>query len=298
MSLSEAMASLSPQPTIGAIRLQLMSDVGKDKCFVIVEGLDDRVFYSRFLKEGETCEIHESTKENGETGGNRYLKDIVKEVLSWKISDRIIGITDSDYFVFDKRYTFPQHVFHTDCHDMEMMVLSSKNVLHKFFAYDSSLELKLKENDGVARELGRLRLCNYLFDLGVHFKKKLKYSLVVDSTSRELKDNWKLCLHLRFFELAAQKELYKCEKEVLVNLIRAVYWLSRNDLSTVSSFDLCQGHDTLKLLAYRYKDENNHSYIKLWDLIGGEYKLDDFYKTHLYMDLKDFEKQHNVDFLK
>lgn len=297
-ALSDIMASITPLPALSTIRGILSSEYVDDKSFVIVEGLDDKAFYERFF-EPSKCLILDSRKDDGSPGGCSYLENIVKEVLGWKITDKIIGITDADNKPFKKGYKFPEHVYKTDRRDMEMTALSKENCKHALVGIDVDILTKFKENEQPLRILGRMKICNYLYGLGLNFYKKIKYTCVVDETTRALKRHWKIELYKKFLkELFRKKDDKDAPIQGRKRHLLVLLWMLTHHYKGVSSYDICQGHDSFRLLAYRYKDEQTFTYKNLWDIAGSAFSLDDFKSTNLYKDLKRWQDSINLIILK
>lgn len=297
-ALSEIEAKLTPVPTIATIQGILKSPYADDKCFVIVEGLDDIAFYRRFF-DSTKCLVLDSRKDDGKPGGCSYLENVVEEVRSWKVTDKIIGITDADNKPFKKGYAFPEHILRTDHRDLEMTALSKENCKNALSTISMDIISRLKEDEQPLRLLGRMRICNYLFDLGLNINKKIKYTCVIDTLSRSLKRYWKLELYKKFIKEVLRK---KDEKDDPIQgkkqFLAIVSWMFFHRYKNVSSFDLCQGHETLKLLAYRYKDEKTFTYKNLWDIAGGAFSLNDFKSTNLYRNLQRWQDSIGLIFLK
>ena len=308
-SLRDTVARVTPQPTIAAITAQLNSNYGRQKTFVIVEGQDDVDFYRKFFKGSTVCDVYASVKEiknsDGKAylpGGKNYLRDIVKFIIN-KWTDKIIGITDYDDYRFIPSHQFPQNVFPTDHRDLEMTALDTQHAKAALNAIDTTLKDKLNENEQPLRMLGLMRVCSKIFDLGLDFK-NIKFTKIVDQNAcvngvRQLKADWEDILsNLFWLEFTRYKKGKKIQHNGLKYKLLVVCWLITTNNLNADSYDLCQGHDTMGMLAYRYSDEKLHSQKNIKNAVLNSYDIKDFHASQLYKTIQKWQSIHNVNILK
>ena len=116
-TVTESIASI-PASKASEIKMILSTDANKDKCIMLVEGVDDRKFYGRFVSD-DTIEINV-------LDSCYYMSEILQLTnADATISDRVIGIKDADFdHITGKNYAL-ENLFITDTHDWETMVMTS-----------------------------------------------------------------------------------------------------------------------------------------------------------------------------
>lgn len=271
----EAWSSLraaTPRPTYtkAAIQAGLRTPAGASVVWIVVEDVDDREVYRRFF-DAEKTRILLSENDDGKKGCS-YVEEIVTEILSEETDPLIFGIRDTDYTCYeDPAHCFPPAIFTTDHRDVEMMMLSASSVRVALNEKHPDLLVKLEEGKPVTRMMGYLRLCNHIYSLGCNFKRKVKISKAWDEPAHSLVPEWRTLL-LGLF-------LANCNipfSEAQFNQTIADKRLAEED-----DLDICQGHDTLRLLQYMMMCEQyNETNIKV--CMTNAYSLDDFRQTGLY----------------
>ena len=109
----------TPESKVAELSLLLSNDAYKDKCALLVEGPDDRVFYNYYIDEASVV-IDVQV-------GCGLIPDVLSLISSInQYKDRVIGIKDAD-FDHIKRVTYGlDTLFVTDTHDWETMTMTKE----------------------------------------------------------------------------------------------------------------------------------------------------------------------------
>ena len=119
MTGSTVTASISSIPASKAseIKMMLSTDANKNKCVILVEGVDDRKFYGRFISD-DTIEINV-------LNSCYHMPEILRLTnADAAIQDRVIGIKDADFDHITGKNHALDNLFVTDTHDWETMVMT------------------------------------------------------------------------------------------------------------------------------------------------------------------------------
>lgn len=276
--------------TLGHIFAKLKGRFSGRTTFVVVEGSDDLAFYKRFFDHSTTA-VYYSTKLTDEgrvdTGGCEELQNIVQTVLEDGRTDKVLGIMDTDYRKYKKGYIYPEHIFHTDYRDMEMTALSSSSVRQCLDSWVSDFENKLKSLEPILRYAGKLRIMNDIYRLGCNFKKKCKINCVYDEHSHSVYCDWKKRYNRKFLKVCLQKK-----KQTFMDRLHTCLMICFSKLHLMccsydseSVYDICHGHDTIKLLSLSLVNNALYSEEAIWEKCFDAYTIGDFKNTKLYASL-------------
>lgn len=292
-SLESLLAQPATQYTKSVIQAGLRTPGGEKTIWIVTEDYDDVKVYESFFEKNKTKILPSSYEVDGhEQKGCSFLEKIVDEILNEEDNPYIIGIRDTDYTKYeDPVHTFPKNIFHTDHRDVEMMLLSAQSVLDGLKTWNPLLIDKLEEGKAITRKLGYMRICNYLYSLGCSFKRKVKISKVWDSTTHVLRPEWEDILMNAFLNNCGNQNLSESFTEEKFNQV-----IKEKGLEQESYLDICQGHDTIKLLQYMMINvEYNEDYIM--ERMPQYYSLADIQQTQLYASLKEWESQNELSIL-
>ena len=120
MAVSTIIDSIAqiPRSKISELQMMLSTDANYGKSVILVEGSDDRKFYTRFV----SCKHAVLAVMDGCYRMSQILS-MVKEVSELK--NMVIGIKDADFdHITCKKYQL-DNLFMTDTHDWETMVLTT-----------------------------------------------------------------------------------------------------------------------------------------------------------------------------
>lgn len=285
--------------TLGHIFTRLRGRFTDNTTFVIVEGSDDLAFYKRFFNNGTTA-VYYATKlsdeENVATGGCEELQNIVKIVLDDGRTDKIVGIMDTDYRKYKKNYQYPLHIFHTDYRDMEMTALNTYSVKAALSAWISDFTNKLESLEPMLRHAGKLRIINDIYRLGCNFKKKCKVNCMFDESSHSLYADWKKRYNSRFIDVCMhkKKQTFLGRIHTLLMLVMSELHLYCHSYDGEDAYDICHGHDTIKLFSLSLANNTVYSEAAIWEKCFDAYTIGDFKNTRLYASLCSWQAENGV----
>jgi hypothetical protein len=278
-SLRAISAEQQPTHTKATIQIALKTPIGKDIVWIVVEDTDDINVYKPFL-DNATTRILTSKSSDGRKGCH-YVEQIVTDILNEQSTTNIFGIRDTDYTKYDS-YQYPKGVFHTDYRDIEMMMFSTSSVIDHLTEWNGDFIQKYDEVISVTRIFGYMRICNYLYNLGCNFKKKIKISHVWDNSNHVLIENWKEQIQKDFIN--------NCNKSFSLEEYNRT--INEKNLNDESENDICQGHDVVRLLQYMFV-ENKYNESEIMRQMTISYNLSDFKLTSLYSDIDEWSKVNN-----
>lgn len=271
-----------PSGTQSAIRQALKSAAGLRIAWVVVEAEEDVAVYEKFMQRDST--VVKTSEDNTGHKGYANLEIIVQTIKEDEPRAHIMGIRDADYSRYEEGYSVPVNIFLTDRRDLEMMLLETESV--KKALEDSIPEFEQVWNKCVpiCRLFGYMRICNDLLGLDVRFRNILKTGLFWDYGKHSLMEKWEeRCMDA----LASHtKEQYTPDQ------IRS--FISGKDLAKESSYDICRGHDVLRLMSLTLVQEHLYSEEKIMAKMTAAYSLEDFKATKLYANIQVWQAAEGV----
>lgn len=259
-----------PSGTKAAIRQSLMSYAGLRVVWVVVEAEEDVDVYEKFMQPDSTV-VKTSESETGHKG-HANLEKIVREIKEEQPRAHILGIRDSDYTRYVKGYEPPENIFLTDRRDLEMMLLEAESVKQALCAWAPAYDDAFAKCIPICRHFGHLRIYNHLADLSVKFHDYLRPSKFWNYKQQAVSPTWELDSTAKFVELSGGK----CT-EADVKAFITTHKLENEDL-----YDICRGHDLLKLLSLTLVDVRTYSVPAIMNKMTESYMLEDFKTTRLY----------------
>lgn len=287
-SLRNITEQQQPQYTEAIIRQTCASDIGQKFVYVIVEDIEDKQTYEKFLC-AEDVHVMISQDEEGNRG-YQNVEDIVSHIRQDDVTSRICGIRDTDYTRYESTpHVFPEAIFITDQRDLEMMLLATYSVQKGLANWNSDIANLLPQVYEATRQMGYIRTANHVCNLGCNFKRKVKLAKVWDDSTHQLKDNWQDEIRTLFIQKCEnqQSAYYPYTIEKLENFISNLH------LDKESPYNICQGHDVVWLL-YNRLPQNNFDIKEITDKMIEAYSESDFQETQLYKDLLNWALYMNV----
>ena len=260
---------------LNSIRLQMRHELGKNKIWIIVEGITDQNLFERLLKS-------EKVAVNQSYAGLKGLIFIVQELL--KETDKVIGIRDADFTRLTNNIKSEKNVFLTDCHDTEMMLISADNtylsvVIECRVSRDTAIETRQKIQKSIIF-IGGLKWMNDVDDLELNFK-NLGLSDFYNPTL--------LSLDAQGYLDAVMKRSPNKKKSVSLDDV------NRQISSIDDLLNLCNGHDFLNALSLYINSNPLCKHGIGIDEIGRLFRLAygfmDFKNTELFKKLSDWESR-------
>ena len=267
--------------------------------YLIVEGLKDEKLYGRFISDQE-IKIKIAF-------GKQKVKEIIG-ILTKRGFDRKIGIIDADFMRIIEEEVEIDGLFITDDHDIEVMVIKTRaldSVLRVFCSKSKIQEFEKKHKVSVrdqifelGKEIGYLKLANKIHNFGLVFKPKIpegnqiKYkNFISDKTLKYLGDE-------KLIDTVINYSVNKSENIQSKNTIN-------NKLSTIKENEypieqLINGHDLTNVLFILMKKVLSSKNKMLQytnsveDSLTLAYEFDDFKKTDLYAEIKNWADENEV----
>ncbi|MGX9727309.1 MAG: DUF4435 domain-containing protein [Candidatus Electronema sp. VV] len=269
---------LNEDDLIASIRLELPHPLKKQKVWVIVEGETDQKLYSKMFKR-DHVEI-----EISHSGLSGLLK-IVSDLLETK---RVIGIRDADFLHLDDQENDAEHIFLTDFHDAEMMLVSCENAYKQVAA-----EFLTGEKEPVAvREklllslkfISGIRWLNDLCKLELNFE-GFPFGNFYDEKTTKLNDS--ACL-IEIINRSPNRKGEITQEQVCLKIE-----------GILDVLNLCNGHDFQKIFALYVTSKLKKGKKGIADNRIGEafrvaYRFDDFKETNLYNELKNWADSRSI----
>lgn len=211
-----------------------------DGTFLLVEGVTDERLFEKFVDKEHVQIIEAHSKDN--------VRHVVKDMKSSRKDERVIGIIDADLDRLLGRRVKPP-LFHTDCRDMEMMVIRSNaldDVLDEYCEREPLM--KFTESVGPVREallsasypIGLLMFISQTEGLNLSFK-DLEFERFVNSRT--------LSLNVESMVDAVIFNSKNCRmgKKALISR------LHRETENLDDEWDAARGHDTVDILLLALK---------------------------------------------
>ena len=224
------MHSQRPEVFANKIRMLRSRHTG---AFIVVEGRDDRLFLSRFIKPQLGKPVTAEGKEN--------VRAVVS-ILEKEEFPGVVGLVDADFDHLEEIENSEPNMIVTEHHDLECFQLRSNSLEvllsqlasdHKIQRLEDAVRDKLIET---AKTIGCLRLYSKRAGLNLRFS-KLKYSRFIDQRTLEL-DQDALIGHVKG----------KSEQQGISNkeLISGIIQVGKNNYDP---WQLCNGDDLLGILS-------------------------------------------------
>ncbi len=262
---------LNEYSTINDIRLELRHPSTKSYLWVLVEGETDQKLYSKLINGTNTkvAMIH---------GGVEKLRKALSELILE--TTQVLGIRDADFLHLNQQQETINHLFLTDVHDAEMMMLACDAV----FAAVVAEYLPDKRNDFA------------------NFREALLMSLIFLAGLRWLNDTENLELNFKaslthFYNangLVINKDdciahIAKCSPNK--KRIPQVQEVEDKIIGISDHYQLCHGHDVERAFALHANSvkPKNVKDTDIGKALRVAYRQEDFATTKLYCQLKSWE---------
>ena len=258
-----------------------------DGVFLVVEGVTDERLFEKFISKGDVRIIEGHSKDN--------VRSAVKDMRSTRGDDRVLGIIDPDLDRLRGRGV-KRPLFHTDCRDMEMMLLRSNALNDVLDEYgETDLVEQFTESVGPVRDalvsasypIGLLMAISQSEGLNLSFK-DLEFSRFINV--RTLSLNTDAMIDAVIFNSHNCRMSKKQLKAVLLREAEAL-----DDI-----WEAARGHDTVNILLLALK--RNFGSFNARNLgegeLGGALRLafsdDDFRDTDLYRETSEWARESGV----
>ena len=267
-------AYLDKTDVVGSIRAQLRHPSGGVKVWILVDGETDQKLFGKLLNAAHV-EIEIAH------GGLNSLLQAVSELL--QETQCVLGIRDADFLHLDGNKASPEHIFLTDAHDAEMMLIACDH------AYRAVAAEYFNKAAAPAREkllqsmafLGGLRWLNDAEQVELNFN-GLGVGDFYDGKTTVLDEQKCLAVVL-------QRSPNK-KKNIAIDAVRV-------KIQLVSDFlNLCNGHDVQKAFALcvSVNSKKGVNDVEIGKAFRVAYRFADFRKTELYRQLYAWSSQQAI----
>lgn len=267
--------------------------------YLILEGETDELLFSKFFIP-QNCQLET-------LDGKENVIELV-EILHNRNFHNIFAIIDKDLDWFDNKIaTYPNNIFTTDFHDVEITCISSDSFFNVIKEYCS--KSKIQSYGGISNlidylislsiPIGLLRLYNYKNSLNLSFKPSPQKPKPLDYSKFICKNNFTYNGHENLIETIKRYYNQAIHLEN-ANVIKALDML---ETENHVKYDIAHGHDFVKIFLIGLKKKigksisTNVSEEDIERSIRLAYSFVDFKKTKLYANLIDFQKTNGVELM-
>lgn len=272
---------------------------GLGEMFVMVEGSTDEVLWKKFTSK-EDCELF--------VADGKYNITEALDIINGEELDGVAGIVDADYELITESEKLRQdNLLYDECYpDAELMILDSAaltEVLKTKFHIDDDpdiqklADLLKSEAERLAMEFGYFRLLNECKCYGINFKcfwdsRSYDFDEFVDAEDIDSIQFRRDCFAIRLakFHNAGRK---RGQDQWIEHgeLLAGVAELKKNDKYKTPNIQLCQGHETVAIIAYLlpimfksvFGDDMTSHFKEFRDRLKLEKKLRNKYKEEYFI---------------
>ena len=262
---------------IAALKLQYGSPSNK-KVIILVEGTDDARFYKHFFDTQ-----HSFIKAmKGKIFVEQALNDLKLRIPN------IIGIRDADFLHLEQKTSPLPNLFLTDVHDLELMLLHSDSVFQKLVnEYNLSVTLRKQILDTVAF-LAYFRWYNEKNDWYNENNEPIGFTFTGLKLNKFYKNS-----QLNERDLVEQIKA-QSHKALLIDIDEIISGINELQDDTHNLWQLCNGHDYIKILAAEITLNNKGINDEdLTQILRMTYHITDFKQTHLYKNMQTWATQNH-----
>lgn len=257
--------------------------------YVLVEGENDELFYSKFLDKSEVqIEI---------CHGKKNVLDTIQILEDNDAGKKYVAIVDKDYdFLLEKPFE-SNNLIRTDYHDIETMCISSKtfeDFSREYFKSEKVENLCSKKTKNLkehllelARPIAELRILSIKKNYTLKFKPSGKETKELDYTKFICKENYDFLGNdrlLQAIERFHNQRLPKSNEEL-------IHELESLDLTKYEILDIVHGHDLSNIIVVGLKKSIGKSSLnkkKRDDVeraLRLSYSREEFAKTQIFKQL-------------
>lgn len=274
-----------PSGTQSAIRQALKSPAGLRIAWIVVEAEEDVAVYEKFMQRDST--VVKTSEDNTGRKGYANVEIIVRAIKEEEPRAHIMGIRDADYSRYKDGYSVPVNIFLTDRRDLEMMLMEANSVKQVLQDWIPNYDKALSKCAPVCRHFGYLRIYNDVADLSVKFHDHLRPSKYWDFRQQAMAIGWEQDSTAKFVALS----------EGGCTALDVTSFIATHELEEEKLYDVCRGHDILKLLSLTLVDVQTYSVGAIMAKMTAAYSLEDFKATKLYANIQAWQAAEGVTVL-
>lgn len=272
-SLKSAAEELKP---VKAYVQQCWNSPKRYHVFCLVEGeFDKHIYEVRLNNRMIVVTIAADDKLHHNRNSVQYLVEDLKKLHP---KGRFIGIRDKDYMTLLGQKC-PNGIFATDKRDLEMLILSSSS----FQASVPDINPYLTVLFPYCVTFAYIRVFAESRNLRNKLNDKMNVASVYDQQTKTFVPDAKATLH----------GLYTSKVDATASTQQIDAFVASANLSTLSQYDICRGHDVIGLLEFVYG--NFYSKSEMEKKMSAYYDKTDFYKTTLFANINNYCAVFNID---
>lgn len=278
------MSGIKPtfEEKMGELMLDLPHPKNKNHVFIFVEGNTDIRLFRKLLN-------HKNCNVEYLPGGKVKLEEGINRLIN--MHPFVVAIRDADFIHLKNEDYDKPNIFLTDFHDLEMTILSEKNIVTALYSEFTSLENEQQQNHftnllELLKPISCLKFLNEKNKIELKFK-KLGLQAYIDIETNDIKidDLISVLLQRSPDKKISDINVLKSQLQELIN----------------KDFELLQltnGHDFVATLGEYFNKINagkDIAHEHLASIVRISYNLFHFQKTTLYTNLKQWAEAKNVE---
>ena len=165
-----------------------------------------------------------------------------------------------------------------------MMLLEAESVQQALRTWAPAFDDAFAKSIPVCRHFGYLRIYNEVADLTVRFHDNLRPNKYWDYQQQAMKATWEQDSTAKFVALS--------EGKCAATDVKA--FVTTHKLENENLYDICRGHDLLKLLSLSMVDVQTYSVDAIMTKMTEAYSLNDFKATRLYASIQAWQTAEGV----
>jgi hypothetical protein len=268
---------ITDQDQINALRLDIENPIREQEVYVCFEGETDVQLFRKFFNR-DNCRLEYVP--GGKSGVEKFVTD-----RSGKIP-LTIGIRDADFLHLENKIPSHPNIFLTDCHDMEMNMISVEEVFSSILFEFTNLK---QEEHGAVRDnilkaisfIGYFKLLNEIEKLEINFE-GIDFDKLIDIQTFEI--DKKTLIDTALNQSPNTKER---NTSILLGKINSIISVRHN------LYQLCNGHDFMKVLSVYLKPMKQVKPSDLESQFRTTYTLQHYQSTNLYKNTLNWATENN-----
>lgn len=273
------------------IKAAMQSKVGESLMWVLVEGVNDEMFYERMFDSGDVM-IRTASNEQGDESGKTIVCDVVSKLHEGDGNGNVIGIVDRDYdeYCLSPRQ-LSENVFKTDYRDLEMTLFADNEVTDKFKEACCLTDETFCCCVQICRQMGYIRITAVVNGIVLGLK-KIGNTCVWNRHCQKMEENWKQNLLEKINCQCIRKGLSTITLDD-IECTERKYNLDKKHYTMI-----CRGHDMLSLLSFVIGKTHCWDEKKIFIWLCEHIAIKNIRRMKLYADINQWQNDNQVFILK
>lgn len=288
---------LRDEVNIDTIRNEIAMDSSHSEINIIVEGATDAKLFEDFTDEGK-CTIYQVKTRNN-------VIQLMVELANINRNSYTLGIVDNDQYRLMGGEDLPPNTLYTDTNDIETMIFWSPafpKIARHLFAYEATSDIaKIKTVQDMLAEralrVGELRIVDKRKGWGLSFKegggkRDLEFKKFIERSNLNYKGDDALINAVK-----GHSQMPQIDSDVVKTELDAL----RKENHHPS--EIIVGHDLTKVIAlalkqkFGKKETNDYEREQVEISFRLAYSLDVFRSSHLYQEMTNIMRHHQIAFM-